>query len=389
MRVLLMSSSSGSQGGGEHYLVGLGAGLAQLGVEVATAMSDHPRMDGLEQACSSFGKVMRIAYHNTYDRKLRSVGAVFARPTITRFKRFFRAASADVIHINKQNLEDGLDLLLAAGTTGIPTVSTIHITRGMADLHSRGGMLRDWIATRILCSCDAHFITVAHHCSAQLFTCCPGLGSSRVHMIWNGVSSAPKADRQNIRAEWGCGPGDLVLGCVARLEQQKNPLFALEVLGRLPKHLKLVWVGDGRLREEFQRVAQQRGLGTRVHLEGWRADARQRLAGFDVFLLPSDYEGFPFAVLEAMAAGLPCVVSDADGTREAVVDTETGFVCKPRDTGQWLVQLSKLLDDAGLRQRMGHQGLERMRRHFSLEAMASGTARLYNTLIGPAEKAAS
>jgi glycosyltransferase involved in cell wall biosynthesis len=372
-----MSSSSGSLGGGEKYLVQLGAGLAQLGLKVETAMSDHPRMDGLDQACSSFGKVARLAYRNTYDRMLRGAGAVLARPTINRICDYFRAADTDILHINKQNIEDGLDLLLAAKKAGIPTVSTIHIARSMTDLQSRGGFLRDCVATRILGRSPAHFITVAHHCSRQLLTSCPGLDPGRVHAVWNGVDFAPAADRQAIRAEWGCQPGDLFLGCLARLEQQKDPLFVLELLEQLPKHVKLVWVGDGRLREEFTRFTQQRGLGARVRLEGWRTDARQRLAGFDAFLLPSEYEGFPFAVLEAMAAGLPCVVSEVDGNGEAVVDGQTGFLCKTRDLAQWLARLGVLLGDSGMRQRMGLEGLERMRRHFSREAMACGTAEVY------------
>jgi glycosyltransferase involved in cell wall biosynthesis len=382
MRVLVMSSSSGSLGGGEIYLVRLGAGLAELGVEVTTAMSDHPRMDGLGQACSPFGKVERIAYHNTYDRLFRSGGAVLARPTIARIRDFFRGARPDLIHVNKQNIEDGLDLMLAAKQAEIPTVATVHITRSMTGLQSRGGFLRDWVATRVLRNSPAHFITVARHCCDQLLASCPGLDPARVHAVCNGVDFAPAADRQAIRAEWGCEPRDVILGCVARLEQQKDPLFALELLQQLPANVKLVWVGDGRLREEFMRTTQHLGLTNRVRLEGWRADARQRLAGFDVFVLPSEYEGFPFAVLEAMAAGLPCIVSEVDGTREAVLDGETGFLCKPRDSVQWLARLGVLLDDVERRQRMGAQGLERMRQHFSLHAMARATAQVYDKVLG-------
>ncbi len=137
MRVLLVSSSSGSLGGGELYLIWLGAGLARRGLQVITAMSDHPRMDGLAKACAPFGQVSRLAYRNTYDRLLRGGGALLALPTIGRLKRFFQAEQPDIIHINKQNVEDGLDLLLAARKTGIPTVATIHVARGMADLRER------------------------------------------------------------------------------------------------------------------------------------------------------------------------------------------------------------------------------------------------------------
>jgi glycosyltransferase involved in cell wall biosynthesis len=244
--------------------------------------------------------------------------------------------------------------------------------------------LRDWLAARVLRQCPAHYITVAQHCSTQLLTGCRGVDPNQVHAVWNGVSLAPESDRESIRQEWSCEQGDVVLGCVARLEQQKDPLFALELLRQLPEHVKLVWVGDGRLRVEFEAATRKHGLESRVRLEGWRADARKRLAGFDIFVLPSVYEGFPFAVLEAMAAGLPCVASDVDGTREAVVTGETGFMCKRGDVGNWLDQLSPLIGDAAMRQHMGARGLERMREFFSLDAMARGTARVYAKAIGRA-----
>jgi glycosyltransferase involved in cell wall biosynthesis len=376
-----MSSSSGSLGGGEQYLVQLGAGLVRLGIDVETAMSDHARMDGLDTACSAFGKVSRIPYDNTYDRLLRSGGAVLARSTIHRTTEFFQSARPDVIHVNKQNIEDGLDLILAAKQAEIPTVSTIHIARSMTALRSRAGFLRDWLANRVLRKSPAHFITVARHCSTQLLASCRGIDPRHVHAVWNGVSFAPAADRDAIRAEWGYQPDDVVIGCVARLEQQKDPLFALELLRRLPEHVKLVWVGDGRLRADFERAMTLFGLESRVRLEGWRADARQRLAGLDVFVLPSEYEGFPFAVLEAMAAGLPCVASDVDGTREAVIHGETGFMCKQRDAIAWLAHLDQLLQDSELRKRMGARGLERMKQQFSLEAMARGTAQVYASAL--------
>src|ERR1019366_5698855 len=139
-------------------------------------------------------------------------------------------------HINKQNIEDGLDLLLAAKQATIPTVTTVHVTRSMTDLKSRAGFLRDWVATRVLRRCHSHYITVAHHCRDQLISCCRGMDPGRVHTVWNGVASVPQADRQSIRAEWACRGNELVLGCVARLEPQKNPLFSLELLRALPNH---------------------------------------------------------------------------------------------------------------------------------------------------------
>jgi glycosyltransferase involved in cell wall biosynthesis len=164
-------------------------------------------------------------------------------------------------------------------------------------------------------------------------------------------------------------------------------LFALELLPRLPPHVRHVWVGDGRLRDEFLARADALGVRGRLHWDGWRADARARMAGFDAFLLPSRYEGLPLALLEGMAAGLPCVASDVDATREAVADGETGWLCPPGDADAWADRLARLASDEESRLRAGRAGLRRYREQFSLEAMARGTAAVYEQALAAAPAA--
>src|SRR5262245_21097228 len=97
-RVALVSSSSGSRGGGEFYLCGLAEGLSARRHEVHSFLAEHERMDGLAALLSKFGPVHRISYRNTYDRRLRCVGAVLARRERTRIARELAAFRPDVIH---------------------------------------------------------------------------------------------------------------------------------------------------------------------------------------------------------------------------------------------------------------------------------------------------
>ncbi len=184
-------------------------------------------------------------------------------------------------------------------------------------------------------------------------------------------------DREALRRSWGCDSNDLVLGCIARIEAQKNPLFVPTLLAGLPRNVRVVWIGDGSLRESLRQKATELGVADRLVLPGWQHDARSLLCGFDLFVLPSIYEGFPLAILEAMAAELPCVVSDVDGVAEAVVDGETGFVCPPNATEMWLERIRRYADDSVLRERAGTLAAARYRERFSLEAMARNTARVY------------
>src|SRR5262249_44628132 len=111
MRVLLVSSGSGSRGGGEIFLDYLGMGLSELGHEVLVWIPRHPRMDELAQKCARFGRIIRADYRNTYDYPARSLATCFNGSASQRIVREWQAMRPDVVHINKQNLEDGLDLL--------------------------------------------------------------------------------------------------------------------------------------------------------------------------------------------------------------------------------------------------------------------------------------
>ncbi len=382
LRVLLASSSSGSQGGGESYLVGLAEGLRCLGVEVESLMNTHPRMDAIAEELGRWGRVHRLPFRNTYDRRLRCAGDVLRAWFDRSLEKHFREWAPDVIHVNKQTVEDGLDLLIAAGRSGIPCVATIHVTRSMAELGTVGGRFRDRLAARILRKVPCRYIAIAGSCSRQLGSYRGGaVDAARIHTVVNGVRPAPGGDRERFRAEWGCRAGDVVLGCAARIEAQKNPLFLVNLLPSLPESVRLVWVGDGRLRPQLLEAVERAGVRDRVHWDGWRQDARARMAGFDVFVLPSLYEGLPLATLEAMAAGLPCVVSDVDGNRESVVDGETGWLCPVGDGDAWTRRLSALAGDAAMRARMGEAGLHRYRQEFTLGAMAARTAQVYRRTI--------
>lgn len=379
MRVALVSSSSGSRGGGELYLVGLAQGLAALGHEVQSVLSDHARMDDLTRLLAAHGPVHRIHYQNTYDRRLRNLASFFSPGDIRRLVGQLSDLDVDVIHVNKQNIEDGLDLLEASRQARGELVTTIHVTRTMQQLRARGARARDWVAGRALRRVPCPIVAIANSGLEDLSRL--GIGRDRLHLVHNGVSNAPPGDADAVRRSWGIGSTDIVLGCVARLEPQKNPLFLPPLLKRLPPHVRLVWIGDGSLMEAMRTCAAEHGVADRVLLPGWQHDARAIMAGFDIFVLPSLYEGFPFAILEAMAAGLPAVVSDVDGVGEAVVDGRTGFLCRPNDTDLWLSRIRTYVEDPAARSRSGQAAASRHREEFSLEAMARKTAEIYGRIV--------
>lgn len=126
------------------------------------------------------------------------------------------------------------------------------------------------------------------------------------------IQSVPMIEGENVRRELSVAEDEILLGCVARMERVKNHGFTIQVLRAcrdrgLPVRLALV--GDGALRLEIEQQVVQSGLTERVSFLGVRRDIPRLLNAFDALLLPSLYEGLPVTLIEAQAAGLPCLVS--------------------------------------------------------------------------------
>ena len=142
-------------------------GLTTLGHKVESLLSSHVRMDKIAELLRPWAVVHREPYTNTYDRRLRLVGALLDRPLITHLANRFREIRPDIIHINKQNVEDGLDLVAAASKTGLPFLSTIHITRPPNSLGAWGGSVRGGIARLALKRSSTPCLAIARQCGTS------------------------------------------------------------------------------------------------------------------------------------------------------------------------------------------------------------------------------
>jgi glycosyltransferase involved in cell wall biosynthesis len=205
-----------------------------------------------------------------------------------------------------------------------------------------------------------------------------------VTVIPNGVDFS-RADRhpsrESVRERLGIPPGQMVCVFVGKVLRLKRVEWLLEALRRVPETHGLVvgsleeeHFGDAYYRELRARYPD---LNDRVTFTGEvRADqVPEYLAAADIFVLPSRVEGMPNALLEAMAAGLPCVVSDIPAHRSVVADRATGFLVT--DPSNLAEVLSRLSSDAGLRRRVGGWAQVHVRARFSIERSAARYVELY------------
>lgn len=146
-----------------------------------------------------------------------------------------------------------------------------------------------------------------------------------------------KDSRDKIRRKLGCDSETLLIGCIGTLREEKNNIFSVKVFERVIEYninAKLVFVGDGNKKTELNEYISKQGLNDKIILVGNRNNVADYLSSFDCFLMPSLYEGFGLAALEAIASGLPVVASNAI-TKDLNVFTDIHYLSLKEEPKEW------------------------------------------------------
>lgn len=381
MRILLISSGSGSRGGGEIFLDYLGQGLADRGHEVLIWIPAHPRMDELAGRCARFGRVLRAGYRNTYDYWSRSLSTCWNWRLSRRVAREWEALGPDVIHLNKQNLEDGLDLLRAVRHSGVPSVCTIHLTQTARYLKVKAPRLRDWISRGALLKYRGVIVAVQEARRKELNDLLGG--RVRTRTIFNGVPIAADTGLAHVRkakrAELGLRDSDFLVLGLGRLVEQKRPFRFLEAALELHQRFsdtRFLWVGDGELSVQWTNWVRRQGLDSIISCAGWQTDALPFLMAGDLLLHVAEYEGLPLAILEAMSAGLPCAITHSLAAELSMFDDETVLFLD--DPGA----LADALQDRAALSRVAAGARRLVQTRFSLRSMIESYEQVYREVAG-------
>ncbi len=186
-------------------------------------------------------------------------------------------------------------------------------------------------------------------------------------------------DRAAVRRALGLAEDTPVVICVGEHSVRKNHETVLRAVALLPQAHALL-CGVGEKEAELRALAQELGIAQRVHFLGFRRDVPALLAAADVFMFPSWQEGLPVAQMEAMAAGLPCVVSRVRGNADLIHQGDGGYLRRPDDAEGFSHDLAVLLDDPALRARMGERNRREMQQ-YSLQAVLEQVTALYRELL--------
>ncbi|MDD4789449.1 MAG: glycosyltransferase, partial [Pirellulales bacterium] len=219
-----------------------------------------------------------------------------------------------------------------------------------------------------------------------------GLPREKFTVIPNAVlpPEPGPTSRDCLLEELGLPPDARLIGLVGRLWPQKrvdDAIWAADLLKRVHAGAHLLILGDGPLRDRLRRFRDRLQIADRVHFLGQREDAGRILPHFDVVWSTSAYEGQSNAIMEAMSQAIPVVATDIAGTRDLVVDGQTGLLVsaaradRERRRATFAKHTLKLLEDAPLARRLGEAGRRRMETEFTVERMVARHAELYRELL--------
>jgi len=268
---------------------------------------------------------------------------------------------------------------LTARLAGVPVAI---VSKRNVDVYERA---RDRWACRLVNRMADCVTAVAHGVADHVVRaerCPPG----KIVVIPNGIDAhevapAPVSGRGD---RLGVGADDLIVGTIARLVWYKGHEELLDAIAQVNRQhpaARLCVVGDGPLREALRERAQRLGLNGAARFLGSIPQASKLLPHFDIFVLPSRWEGMSNGLLEAMAAGRPIVATTVGGNPELIVDGETGLLVPPENPDALAAAILKLIRDPALARRLGEAARRRVEREYTLEGMVHRLEELYDDLL--------
>lgn len=371
LRVLLVTEAA-AKGTGRHVL-DLAEGLIARGCDVHLLYSPFRLDDSFRTRMWSMPGLRHVALpmrRSVHPSDIRAAWS--AREYLHQFGPF------DIVHGHSS--KGGAVARLAAMGSGAATFYTPHA------LVTMSAELPGWkrrffaLAELVLSKLTTRIIAVG--AEEARFALAAGLGESRVVMVPNGVGALQLPPRHEARRACGVGDDEIVVGWVGRLVADKAPEVLINAmataLNKAPR-MRAVLVGDGPMRVALAELAARLGLARKVSLLG-ELDARQILPAFDIFASSSRMEAMPYAILEAMAAGLPIVAMRTSGAELLVEPGVNGTIVPTDDCEGLAAALVSLTADPGLAERMGAASRQRVAQ-FTIDKMVERTLALYESCV--------
>jgi glycosyltransferase involved in cell wall biosynthesis len=362
---ILLIIDDASIGGGQQHVLALAERLTARGLNVAVA-------------CEAKGYLVDELFRGGIPHHAVRLSESPSVRGFADLAKVIRTSGAQLVHTH-------------GGTAGfygrssarwVGDVRTVHTYHGIHYLHDKGLRKRylHRAIDRFLVRWTDEVICVANSDKDLALgerLALPG----HVSVIYNGIDPARFEMSEAGDTRSGIRDDHFIVGTVGRLHEQKGHIYLLQAAALVHKaypQARFRIIGDGPLRASLEAQSRRLGVNGLVEFLGARNDVPEQLHQFDLFILPSLWEGLPYVLLEAMAASLPIVATDVDGVREMIADGGKGIVVPPRNAHALAAAVIDLMGNDARRVGLGVKGAQVVKERFSLDAMVEQTVAVYS-----------
>jgi len=366
---ILQGIRQGKIGGGESYLLSLVENLNRDVFEpVVLSFTDGPMIDRLRE--------VGIQSHVIQTEK------PFDVRVWKKVKALIHNEGIDVVHAHGTRAMS--NMFYAAKSNRLPLLYTCHAWSFHVDQHPMVKALRIKSERYLTQQADINICGAkANRDEARKL-----FGQFEAEIIYNSIDPKkfnPFATYADVRKELGIDASEIIIASIARFTLQKQPLKLIEAFAQVCEKVNnatLLMVGDGELKEEAIALISKLGIEQKVKLLPFRQDVPAVLAAIDVFVLPSLWEAFPIALLEAMSMGKTVVATSVDGTPEMVDDGINGLLVTPEQlTTDLPAKLLQVCTNRALRKQLSANAIERVYNRYNVDELARKNEVLYNRLM--------
>lgn len=365
LRILYLINHAG-KGGTERYVHSLARRLNGTSAEVYFACNEEgPLIERMEELGIP---VYRLKMRSRFDLNAARSLALLCREL-----------KIDIVHTHFLR-EYYVALLSRFFGSGVRVVHTCHMAHVAHPV--------DKVLNRFLPYGRTRIIAVSHAVERSLIR--QGIRPRNIQVIYNGVDVDYFGEdtASSIREELGIGSDSILAVSIARFSPEKGHSFLIRSIARLVEKepgiisgnkIRFLLVGDGETLGECKKLADDLGLSDLIVFAGYRSDVRNILRGSDIYICHSMHEALGISILEAMACMLPIITTDVGGTGEIVNDeSRCGIRVKYGDVDAMADAMIQLFENRGLREEYGRNGLETVRKEFSIGTMVEKTWKVYS-----------
>lgn len=365
-------------GGAQRYIYDLAKEL-RGGFDIVVAAGEYEEVPELLRKCERKEiKTRRLKYLCRDINPIKEILAIFE------IKKLLEEEKPDILHLNSSKA--GVIGSLAAKMSQIKprVVYTVHgwvFLEPLGIIKKTFYFLAEWVAGKfrnatIVLSQKEKNISLKFRLSKP----------ENTFLIRHGIKPPEFIERNATRDYFKIKNNEFAIGAIANFYPSKGLRYLIEAIHMLNSdalipNAKLIIIGEGEEREKLEALIKKYKLEKKINLFGAVPKAQKYLKAFDLFVLPSLKEGFPYALIEAMHAGLPIVTTNVGGIPEMIENNKNGILVPPANSKIIAEKINELMKNRKFAENLGMRAFLAAQEKFSLERMVGETKEVYQTIL--------